>query len=298
MTFTGASVGPPQTYQYGIPVYYDIYTNYLGTEPNTGTPLCGYSFTHGESSSVERSVSCPAGLAVNYQSSPALGPTCSTPAATASPLKQIGCPNCGSTVKSDPVDVSNGNHYQAEIDYVGVGNNPLRFVRSYNSLTGWLVYSNGNQQIGGQYVGNAGWSATYFQYLLPVSVTDSTTTYNTVYAYRPDGRMLTFNEYNNVYSPDGDVADRLVPISGGGWQYQTADDTIETYNAAGQLLSVATRGQAPVTINYNAGSGLGDPPVSVSDAFGHSLQFAYLVDNTGVQRLTSITNPNGAPRTT
>jgi RHS repeat-associated protein len=295
MTYTGTVESPPaQSYQYGILVYYNITTNYLGTEPNTGTPLCGYSFNHNEVSSVERTVSCPVGLTVSYQSSPALGPTCSLPTATANALKQTGCPTCGAaTVKSDPADISNGNHYQAEVDYVGVGNNPLKFVRSYNSLTGWLVYFNGTQQIGEQYVGNAGWSATYFQYLLPVSVTDSTTTYNTVYAYRPDGRMLTFNEYNNVYSPDGDVADRLVPISGGGWQYQTADDTIETYNAAGQLLSVATRGQAPVTINYNAGSGLGDPPVSVSDAFGHSLQFAYLFDATGVQRLTSITDPNG-----
>jgi RHS repeat-associated protein len=250
--------------------------------------------TEGETFRVGRTISCPVGLTLVYQSSPLLGPYCGgLPAATANVLKQVGCPTCGATVKSDPVDVSNGNHYQAETDYVGVGANPLRFVRSYNSLIGSQVVFNFSLQIGEQYMGKAGWTATYFQYLLPVTVTDSTTTYNTVYAYRPDGRVLTFNQYAGVYSPDGDVADRLVPVSGGGWQYQTADDTIETYNAAGQLLAIATRGQAPVTINYNPNSGLGDPPVSVSDAFGHSLQFAYLIDATGVQRLASITDPDG-----
>jgi RHS repeat-associated protein len=293
MNFTGTTNGAVQSYQYGIAIYYNIQTNYLGTEPNTGTPLCGYSFNESEVSTAERSVSCPAAFTLTYQSSPVLGPTCSIPAATGSPFKQIGCPTCGSTIKSDPVDVSNGNHYQTETDYTGAGNNSIRFLRSYNSLIGRLMFSNPSWQMGEQFVGANGWTATYFQYLSPLSVTDSTATYNTVLAYRPDGRVLTFNEYAGVYSPDGDVADRLVPVSGGGWQYQTADDKIETYNAAGQLLSIAARGQAPVTINYNAGSGIGDPPASVSDAFGHSLQFAYLFDASGVQRLASITDPNG-----
>ncbi len=229
-----------------------------------------------------------------YQSSPSLGPYCSgLPAGAGNVFKQIGPPNDGSTVKGDPVDVSNGNHYWAETDYAGVGTNPLKFVRSYNSLIARQVFSNSSLQIGEQFMGQAGWTATYFQYLLPVSVTDSSTTYNTVYAYRPDGRVLAFNQYAGVYSPDGDVADRLVPVSGGGWQYQTPDDTIETYNAAGQLLAIATRGQAPVTVNYIPNSGLGDPPVSVSDAFGHSLQFAYVIDATNTQRLSSITDPSG-----
>ena len=51
-----------------------------------------------------------------------------------------------------------------------------------------------------------------------------------------------------MYSPDGDVPDSLIQTSGG-WEYQTADDTIETYNSGGQLLSIARRGQAPVTIS-------------------------------------------------
>jgi YD repeat-containing protein len=293
LNFTGSSNGAVQSSQYGIPIYFNIFTSYTGTASNTDVPPCSNPFNATEVSTAERSVICPAGFTLIYQGSPALGPTCSFPVATASLLKQAGCPTCGSTVKSDPVDVSNGNHYQGETDYVGAGNNPIKFVRSYNSLIARQVVFSLSLEIGEQFVGKGGWTASYFQYLLPVSVTDSTTTHNTVYAYRPDGRVLTFSQYAGVYSPDGDVADRLVPVSGGGWQYQTADDTIETYDAAGQLLSIAARGQASVTINYNTGSSLGDPPVSVSDAFGHSLQFAYLLDATGVQRLASITDPDG-----
>jgi YD repeat-containing protein len=136
-----------------------------------------------------------------------------------------------------------------------------------------------------------GWSATYFQSLVPMSITDSQTTYYTVYAYRPDGRVLTFNKYNGVYSADGDVAESLIQTSSG-WSYQTADDTIETYNSSGQLLTIASRGQAPVTISYATGASAGDPPSSVSDPFGHSLTFSYTDDN-GAQQLSAITDPAG-----
>ena len=290
-----APLGPPSwppTYTYGIETYW--YLDVQLAQVWTVFSPCDDSGVRENIFTVQRTVTCPVGTSLVYQSSPLVGPYCGLPTETA-PFKQIGCPDCdrGGTVKSDPVDTSNGNHYQAETDYVGVGKNPLKFVRSYNSLIGNMAAYYRNLKIGEQYMGQTGWTATYFQYLLPVSVTDSTTTYNTVYAYRPDGRVLTFNEYAGVYSPDGDVPDRLAPVSGGGWQYQTADDTIETYNAAGQLLSIATRGQAPVTINYNSGSGLGDPPISVSDAYGHSLQFSYLTDANYVQRLASITDPAG-----
>jgi len=293
MNYTGTADGPVQTYQYGIATYYNIWTSYLGTEPNNQTPLCGYSFTVGESSTATRSVSCPVGLAITYQSSPAVGPYCALPPAQASPLKENGsCPTCsGVTVKADPVNVSNGNSYQTETDYVGGGTNPLKFTRSYNSLSAYLLSRlyNAARPVASAVIGEA-WSATYFQFLLPLSVTDGTTTYNTVYAYRPDGRVLTFTEYSGVYSPDGDVADRLVPLSGGGWQYQAADDTIETYDTNGQLVSIAARGQAPLTISRPAAFAFAS---SVSDAFGHTLTFSYIYDASGVQRLNAITDAAG-----
>jgi RHS repeat-associated protein len=302
--YTPPSLTTIHNYEYGIPAveYWNSTVTY--TASPASNPPCNYTNPAGQGSFItaSRLVSCPTGYSVVYQASPLVGPYCAHIANRAVPNKQAGCPWCsssggsssgganagsGALPKGDPVDASNGNLYESETDYAGAGSDSIKFVRSYNLWN--LTYEATTGQ--SQYLGGA-WSATYFQYLSPVSVTDSTTTYNTVYAYRPDGRVLAFNEYNSVYSPDGDVADSLVQTSNG-WSYQTADDTIETYNAAGQLLSVARRGQAPVTVNYATGSGPGDPPVSVSDAFGHTLQFSYSAGSYDVLQLASITDPAG-----
>jgi RHS repeat-associated protein len=288
--YTPPTLGSIHNYEYGIPAVEYWYSTVTYTAAPGNTPPCSYTNPPGQGSfmTAARLVSCPTGYSLGYQASPLQGPYCTEKANTQIPNKMNGCPTCsGAVIKGDPVDASNGNLYESETDYAGAGNDPIKFVRSYNLWN--LTYEATTGQ--SQYLGGA-WSATYFQYLVPVSVTDSTTTYNTVYAYRPDGRVLAFNEYSGVYSPDGDVADSLVQTSSG-WSYQTADDTIETYNAGGQLLSVAGRGQAPVTVNYATGSGPGDPPVSVSDAFGHTLQFSYSAGSYTAQQLASITDPAG-----
>jgi YD repeat-containing protein len=196
-------------------------------------------------------------------------------------------------VVSDPIDVSDGNAYYEETDYAGSGTNPLTFQLSANALINPVAYWNGGLSkfpVVAEYSG-IGWSASYFQSLVPVAVTDSTGVLRSaVYAFRPDGRILEFNLYNGVYSPDGDTADSLMQTSTG-WEYQTANDTIETYNTSGQLVTVAVRGQAPVTVSY---ASVGDPPSSVSDAFGHTLTLHYIVDGSSTERLGSITDPNGS----
>jgi RHS repeat-associated protein len=246
--------------------------------------------------------SCPTGYTFVYTTSPLTGPYCRLVTTDARPAKQAGglsCPtgpsksggaNAGSGClpKGDPVDATNGNLHQEEIDYPGAGSNPLKFARYYNSLNGGTCPVTSGQ---GMYLGS-GWTATYFQTLVPISITDSTTTYNSVYAYRPDGRVIAFNEYNGVYSPDGDVSDSLIQTSGG-WSYQTADDTIETYSSSGQLLAVTPRGQYPITVHYAAGATVGDAPISVSDAFGHTLTFSYTVNGNDYNQLSSITDPAG-----
>jgi RHS repeat-associated protein len=300
---------------------YGILLQDLLNDPETfvdasiGNPPCTYHGSGYTQYLEHRAVYCPAPYTLVYQSSPQVGPYCKGPQPPPAPPvanvpKQIGTNNCssgcpssstsskpggadagsGRTIESDPVDVSNGSLFLTETDYSGSATDPIRFVRSYSSLAGWQRYGNSGQQGGEQYMG-AGWSATYFQYLLPITVTDSATTYNAVYAYRPDGRMLVFTEYNGVYSPDGDVADTLAQTATG-WQYQTADDTIETYNTSGQLISIAARGHAPLTVNYASGAAPGDGPASVTDDFGHSLSFSYAATSS-VQYLASITDPAG-----
>jgi YD repeat-containing protein len=242
-------------------------------------PPCSLNENLGGQVTVTRWVSCPPGTSAN-------GDNYCVSTGAATPLKQQGrCPCQGKTVEpKDPVDVSDGNNYLSETDYQAGSGGALKFVRSYNSVS---HNTNAAMTLMG-----SGWSATYFQYLEPMTVTENGTSSTTVYAYRPDGRVLSFNLYNGVYSPDGDVDSSLIQTADGGWQYQTADDTIETYNAGGQLLSIARRGQAPVTVNYAPGAVPGDPPISVSDAFGHTLQFTYFVPYSA-QRLKSITDPSG-----
>jgi RHS repeat-associated protein len=287
-----APYGSPGT-QFGMVIQQHLQLNYQNVQSPSQTPPCANTIPFSEYVNEALTVNCPVGFTTTYQSSPVLGPDCALPASTPNRLKQIGrCSTCsgGATVKADPVNVSNGNAYQTETDYTGAGANQLKFTRSYNSLSGYLLaYYSANRPALSAVMGEA-WSATYFQFLLPLTVTDSTTTYNTVYAYRPDGRVLTFNLYSGVYSPDGDVDESLVPLSGGGWQLQTADDTIETYDSNGQLVSIAARGQAPLTISRSFAF---EPPSSVTDSFGHTFLFSYLTDSLGKERLHSVTDPAG-----
>jgi hypothetical protein len=238
----------------GYPTVAYYTSNLTRIYATNSSPSCANSTTVPFYPTGERSVSCPTGDSMHYQASPLIGPYCTGIPNSPISIKQTGCPSCsaagggnsgganagsGALPVADPVDAANQNVYESEADYSGGGNDLIQFVRSYNSVGS----STSASAAPGMYLG-PGWSATYFQYLLPVTVTDSEQTYNTVYAHRPDGRVLAFNEYDGVYSPDGDVGESLIQTSSG-WQYQTADDTIETYNASGQLLSIARRGQQP-----------------------------------------------------
>jgi RHS repeat-associated protein len=258
-------------------------------------------------------LSCPGNVPMNYDAGPpVVGPTCgdvgppplraakdtgnSCPGGCASGstsgVSGAASPGGSQTTKADPVSASNGNAYIGETDYVS-GANALRFVRSYNSEMAGESYGSGtgSSEFGTTLLG-PGWIATYFQSLAVSSITDSTGSYATVQAYRPDGRVELFNLFSGVYNPEPDVPDRLIQTAGGGWELQTDNDTLETYNSNGQLLSVAARGQAPITISYDP---TGSWPVSASDIAGHTLQFGYTSDAvSNIPHLVSVTDPAGA----
>ena len=304
--------GATPAYQFGILTRDSYVIHFAENGYNYPPNACSQNWTNDGNVLKSRDVYCPKPQTLIYQANPPIGPYCGSPAPPTPPqpnlFKQIGTPcpgGCSSgstgdsgaadagsarTVKGNPVDVSNGNKFERQVDYRGSGTNPIEFARSYNSLAGYLLYNTvaGKQFLSPSPMG-AAWSGSYFQYLTPVSTNNGAA----VYAVRPDGRVLVFTQYLGVYSPEGDVADSLAQTATGGWQYQTADDAIETYDASGRLLSVAERGKAPITVSYAVDSGPGDPPVSVSDAFGHSLQFSYLPDSTQVLRLATISTPDG-----
>lgn len=268
-------------------VYYQS-PAYKNTLPNI--PACSYSFNTSGNIGEIRTVSCPPYTDITGQPP---NQQCVLKSSLPDYLKMVGpCPCRKKTLSGDPVDVSDGNNYVVQTDFKGSGVAPLTFTRSYNSVSAHYEAVQTSMPYGMTILG-VGWSADYFQYLQPVSGTVNGVTYSTVYAYRPDGRVLAFNLFEGVYSPDGDVDASLQQESNGDWEYQTPNNTLETYNSNGQLLSIARPGEAPITVNYAAGSQPGDPPTSVSDAFGHTLSFTYLTDATGTQRLAAIAEPSG-----
>jgi YD repeat-containing protein len=294
--------GPFQTFDgidrsyYLLPTYSRHYTEYSSSPcAATATQTLANTFIK------TRSIYCPTGTIMYQAGPPVVGPYCQIPSLLQTLLanvpKQVGGPCCsnassapnsggadsgsGRLFLGNPSDVSNGNKYEAVVDYAGGAAQALQFKRAYNSLVayGWSSFLSGLPQPFGM-----GWMASYFQSLYAATVTDGTGTHLTVYAARPDGKVLTFVSYGGQLVGDPDVSDTLVQVTGG-YQYHTAGDVIETYNQAGQLTQVVTRGGTAVTVTPTSVG-----PSSVSDAFGHSLTFAYNSDGT----VSTITDPSGA----
>lgn len=190
-------------------------------------------------------------LANPYVCPPGWTPSKDVPCACDPPqhnlLKASGYCSTKVTTKGDPCDASNGNVHETEADYVGTGVSPLRFVRAYNSLVDRYTFgpSSSAPALSGQQVG-VGWAATYFQRLI-VSAYTSAGTPSIVYALRPSGQLVAFTLTNGVLAPDSDIADVLT-VTSSGFQYHAADDSIETYDPDGHLLTVSARGEMPVTV--------------------------------------------------
>ncbi len=202
---------------------------------------------------------------------PASGPT--------SP-KDVGC-QCTdkSAIAGEPIALSIGNKFRTVTDYQTPGPNPLQFVRVYNSAPIAGVATN---------LATA-WMLNYGTSINPISSTSVAVT-------RPDGRVFTFKLTGGTWTSDADVNDKLVQLLSGstviGWQYTNAvNDSLEAYDAYGNLSSIAYREGTVVSMTYATGSGAPTFPaqlLSVTDSFGKSLTFAY-VNNV----LHTMTDPNG-----
>ena len=159
----------------------------------------------------------------------------------------------------DPVFPATGNVYEEETDYAGpIG---LSLIRRYNSaLPGWVHnYS--------------------------VRVLASPTVARVI---RPDGRMHTFTgDVSGGWIAETTARERLIQLSPANaseplWQYVTADDGSEWFDAQGRLVAVTRRGGQRYVVQQSEGL-----LRSVSDSFGHSLRFSY----DGQRRLIQVTTP-------
>ncbi|MDE0854507.1 MAG: DUF6531 domain-containing protein, partial [Nevskia sp.] len=197
------------------------------------------------------------------------------------PPDDNGGQRCGKNDKlvGNPIDVISGNKFETVTDFTTRDSFPLAFTRSYNSQ--WTAIS----RLG------AGWRSNFDR---------SFATYGSGGAYvrlvLGDGREALFSPNGsswqpayidasgNMVSPRTDVSWSLQQISGG-WQFIDEDGTVELYNAAFQLTSIAYRGGYTQTLAYD-GNGNN---TSVSDSLGRQIQFTYSAYNL----LTSVTAPDG-----
>ncbi|MFJ2986823.1 DUF6531 domain-containing protein [Collimonas sp. NPDC087041] len=208
--------------------------------------------------------------------------------ATASADKGIGKPSCTACPcpieDGNPINHGNGNKRQLESDYLSAAGYGMQLRRTYN----------GNSTRNGRY--GARWSGNYERIVLTNSAYP-----NNAGIQRDDGKILTFTLTNGVYRPDADVTDNLTRQTDGagntiGWQYRVAtDQSLESYDSNGRLLSITSREGWVQTLTYSDTS----TPVTiapqpglmlrVADQFGRQLNFTY--DSSS--RLIQMTDPTG-----
>jgi len=220
-------------------------------------------------------------------------------AASPSSRKDVGnaCPSCG-----DPIVMAIGNKILEDKDFIAGGESPLRFTRFYNSSP--VALSSSLFQ---------GWAHSY-------SASVNTNSSTSVFVTRADGKAYTFNLTNGVWISDLDVNDTLTQLTSGGnvtgWQYNNAnDDSLETYDAYGNLSSIVYRDGKLVALTYATGGSASTFPaqlMSVADNFGNALTFssssnpltmtdpngeryAYMLG--GSEELSSVTYPDNTTRT-
>ena len=179
----------------------------------------------------------------------------------------IAAKNLGNNCElvSNPIHARTGNKYAVESDYLSP---TLRFSRYYNSQQNKL-----DRNIGIQ------WRHIYSARL----VLNPTVTPPSTIAELSDGKTIFFRLSGGQWVGDSDISDQLIELPGSGWQLITSEDTIETYNTSGKLLSITNRDGRKQTLTYDTNGRLS----TVTDDTGRALSFTY----DGSSRINTMTDP-------
>jgi len=164
----------------------------------------------------------------------------------------------------------------------------MKFERIYNSQQSEYISNK---------LENKYWQHNYERQLI---IKDWLSNAATIIVGRPNGKNYFFSLVNNFWSTDSDIVDHLTELkdSNGirtGWRYTTADQSVETYTAAGQLTAIADRSGLAQTLTYSdASTPITVAPAAglllrVTDPFGHQLNFTYDTHS----RLSTMTDPVG-----
>ncbi len=179
----------------------------------------------------------------------------------------------------DPIHLRTGNTFLNESDYQGSGPFPLRFSRHYNSHAKVKPGSLGKH-----------WRSSYDRRVRAQAGTLTE-------VYRANGIVNSYQLVAGVWTPAPDITDRLEEVIDGlgirtGWRYITGNDTVESYDADGRLVSITSRAGLSQTLAYDitVANGGDDNPAtldSITDPFGRTLRFSY--DASG--RIATMTDP-------
>jgi YD repeat-containing protein len=205
------------------------------------------------------------------------------------PDKAAGCQGC---TRGNPASLEGGAKMQRYVDYHGPGPFPLRFARVYNSTV-----------VRGTAIG-VRWTHSY-----AAKVVHFADTPNVVTVFRGDGASRSFRSADGQsFTADPDVSDRITQQRNGsgqitGWLYYDASsESTEQYDAAGKLLSIASREGLVQALTYSDGTAAGGfiegtstalPAgllTKVADPFGRTLLFGY----DAARRIVRLTDPASA----
>jgi YD repeat-containing protein len=193
------------------------------------------------------------------------------------------------TKAGNPVLVGSGVKVHDDVDYLGSGAHPLSLRRSYRSRwpDGLRAGMSGASMSGRWYHSLQAHLATNAQ----------NTVEKAVRAFRPDGNVVSFLGSGAAAQPrtwrsegSRDQLTETVDANGQttGFRYTDAQtDSIEAYDAAGQLLSVVERNGWTTTLSYStsatpasdylSGTTIAQPGllIGVKNAFGRELRMVY-----------------------
>jgi len=191
------------------------------------------------------------------------------------PCRKEKAPPCDT--RGNPVCAADGSKSQREYDYVSPAPGGLSFARLYTN-TGFF-------DLVPRTVTPADyWRHTYSSRVIPYVGN----AFVMAMVQHADGTLRPFNHSEaEIQNGDGAAYRLQKLVDGGGsitgWRLTTGDSDVETYDAQGRLVSIATRAGFTTTLVYNGSGQL----ATVSDAFSRSITFTY--DASG--RLATMTDP-------
>ncbi|MDM7951205.1 DUF6531 domain-containing protein [Hydrogenophaga sp.] len=179
---------------------------------------------------------------------------------------------------ANPVQPGTGRKRFEETDYSGSGTQALVFTRYYSS-----EWTDGTRTSAGLTTINqwdGGWRSNYHAVITQRED-------GSLRAFRPDARMVKLEQSTSggwVQVGGKDTAVVLQNASGQaiGYTYRVAaDDSTETYNTAGRLLSIQARNGWVTTLTYSDATTptniapMADLLIAVRNHFGRELRFTY-----------------------